>query len=93
VTRELKSIISGMHLRPPPLIIDVDARDDAEVLAPMLTRLTQSPDLPILLIAGKPVGTISQILEMLVNGELQRLITSSGAVMENKKGKKERRRK
>ncbi|KAJ6594485.1 hypothetical protein B0H19DRAFT_1095738 [Mycena capillaripes] len=90
-TRELKSILSDMNLRPPPFIMDVDTRDDVEVLAPILARLTGSSDLPILLISGKPVGSMTQIREMLASGDLQRLIKSSGAVIGGGKRKKHRK--
>ncbi|KAJ6538872.1 hypothetical protein DFH09DRAFT_72742 [Mycena vulgaris] len=90
-TREIKSILSGMNLRPPPLVIDVDTRDDAEILTPMLTRLTAASDLPILLVAGEPVGSIAQIRTLFVNGELQRLIKSSGAVSDSGKRRKHRK--
>ncbi|KAF7357858.1 Glutaredoxin domain-containing protein [Mycena venus] len=83
-TRELKSILSNMNLHPPPFIMDVDTRDDVEVLTPMLSRLTGSPDLPVLLISGKSVGSLEQIREMLAGGDLQRLIKASGAVIEGR---------
>ncbi|KAJ7933841.1 hypothetical protein B0H13DRAFT_1952213 [Mycena leptocephala] len=90
-TRELKSILSNMNLRPPPFIMDVDTRDDVEVLAPILTRLTGFPELPILLISGKPVGSMTQIREMLASGELQRLIKASGAVIGGGKRRKHKK--
>ncbi|KAJ7139056.1 hypothetical protein C8R44DRAFT_727166 [Mycena epipterygia] len=90
-SRELKSILSKMNLRPPPFVIDVDTRDDVQVLTPMLKRLTASPDLPILLIGGKPVGSVDQIRDMVVSGELQRLIKSAGAVIGGGKRKKHRK--
>ncbi|KAF7376600.1 Glutaredoxin domain-containing protein [Mycena sanguinolenta] len=87
-TREIKSILSNMNLRPPPFIMDVDTRDDVEVLSPMLSRLTGVPDLPILLIGGKPVGSLERIREMLASGELTRLIKASGAVIGGGKRRK-----
>ncbi|KAJ7143423.1 hypothetical protein C8R43DRAFT_1109106 [Mycena crocata] len=90
-SREIKSILSDMNLRPPPLLMDVDTRDDVEVLTRLLTRLTASPDLPILLIGGKPVGSIAQIREMNASGDLQRLIKSSGAVIGGGKRRKHRK--
>ncbi|KAJ7267671.1 hypothetical protein B0H12DRAFT_1200798 [Mycena haematopus] len=87
-TRELKSILSNMNLRPPPFIMDVDTRDDVDVLSPMLSRLTGVPDLPILLIGGKPVGSLERIREMLASGELAQLIKSSGAVIGGGKRRK-----
>jgi len=87
-TRALKAILTNMDLRPPPFIMDVDTRDDVDVLSPMLSRLTGAPDLPILLIGGKPVGSLEQIREMLASGELNRLIKASGAVIGGGKRRK-----
>ncbi|KAJ7467126.1 hypothetical protein FB451DRAFT_1340548 [Mycena latifolia] len=90
-TREIKSILTDMNLRPPPLFMDVDTRDDSEVLAPMLSRLTASQDLPILLIAGEPVGSLAQIRTMKESGELRRLVKSSGAVIDGGKRRKHKK--
>ncbi|KAJ7162117.1 hypothetical protein C8R46DRAFT_1103560, partial [Mycena filopes] len=87
-TRELKAILSDMNLRPPPFIMDVDVRDDVEVLAPMLARLTESPELPVLLIGGQPVGTLAQIRAMVASGELKRLVNAAGAVIGGGKRRK-----
>ncbi|KAJ7760979.1 hypothetical protein B0H16DRAFT_1369285 [Mycena metata] len=90
-TRELKAILSDMNLRPPPFIMDVDIRDDVEVLAPMLARLTQSPELPVLLIGGQPVGSLAQIRTMLASGELQRRVKAAGAVIGGGKRRKNKK--
>ncbi|KAJ7502383.1 hypothetical protein B0H11DRAFT_1712453 [Mycena galericulata] len=87
-SREIKAILMDLNLRPPPLMVDVDTRDDVEVLTPMLFRLTAAPELPILLIGGRPVGSIAQIRDMQASGELQRLIKSSGAVIGSGKRRK-----
>ncbi|KAJ7091996.1 hypothetical protein B0H15DRAFT_1021316 [Mycena belliarum] len=87
-TRELKALLSEMNLRPPPLFIDVDTRDDSAVLAPMLARLTAAADLPVLLVAGEPVGTLAQIRTLHASGELRRLVTASGAVVGGGKRRK-----
>jgi len=91
VSRELKTILTNMYLRPAPTIIDVDTRDDFEVLPPLLSRLTSTPELPILLIGGKSVGSIEEIRSLHETGELQQMITASGAVLngtKKPKGKK-----
>jgi hypothetical protein len=90
-SRELKSILSGLYLRPAPTIIDVDVRDDAEVLIPMLTRLTSS-ELPVLLIGGKPIHlSVERIRELEKSGELQRMITDAGSLVNGAKKKKHRK--
>jgi len=92
VSRELKFILKEMDLKPPPTIFDVDQRDDADVLTPVLFRLTNATELPILLIGGSPVGSIDTIRELNVNGKLKTLIIDAGGVpASGRKGRRGRR--
>ncbi|ESK90885.1 glutathione transferase [Moniliophthora roreri MCA 2997] len=79
--REIKRQLASFHLQPPPTIIDVDIRGDSKVLTPMLFRLTSLTQLPILLVGGEPVGTLEEIREKVLSGELQQKIQESGAVI------------
>ncbi|KAF9452788.1 hypothetical protein P691DRAFT_783334 [Macrolepiota fuliginosa MF-IS2] len=87
-SREVKAILAGLNLKPSPTIIDVDVRDDADVLIPVLRRLTSSDEFPFLIIAGKPVGSVQEIRRMVSNGTLRQMITRSGAVIDGVKKKK-----
>jgi len=80
VSRELKSILTAMDLNPPPTIFDVDERADATVITPLLFRLTNSTELPILLIGGLPVGSMDTIRELDSSGKLKTLIMNAGGV-------------
>jgi len=80
-----------LYLKPAPIIIDIDIRDDADVLKPILARLTSSTELPILLVNGKPVGSIEDIRELVRSGELQHMIGAAGAVINGAKAKKYRK--
>ncbi|EIM81302.1 uncharacterized protein STEHIDRAFT_125560 [Stereum hirsutum FP-91666 SS1] len=91
VSREVKSLLRDMHLRPSPTIFDLDERADAQVLVPLLYRLTSSDSLPILLIGGTPVGSIDAIRELDASGELKKMVTEAGAVIDGAKRKKGRR--
>lgn len=87
-SREVRRIVSAMDLKPPPVAFEVDQREDAEVLIPLLHRLTSSTDLPLMLVGGKPVGSMDVIRELNESGELQKLITNAGAVIDGSKKKK-----
>lgn len=89
-SREIKAMLAKMDLRPTPTIIDVDIRDDAEVLEPIIGRLTSSPELPVLLISGKPVGSIKEVRLLEKSGELRKLVAASGAVIDGSKKKQYR---
>lgn len=73
------------------MIIDVDIRDDAEVLKPLIERLTSAHDLPVLLIGGKSAGTIEEIRAMHKSGALQQQMTEAGAVINGARKKKHRK--
>ncbi|KAG9316753.1 hypothetical protein JVU11DRAFT_2814 [Chiua virens] len=96
-SREIRAILSNMRLKPTPLVVEADQREDAQILLPLLNRLTHVPTLPVLLIGGQPVGSgasdtkdlMGEIRRLHENGELARSILEAGAVVvpERKKGK------
>ncbi|KXN90950.1 hypothetical protein AN958_03017 [Leucoagaricus sp. SymC.cos] len=87
-SRDVKSLLNSLRLKPAPTIIDVDVRDDADVLIPMLHRLTSNSEFPILLVAGRSIGTIQEIHRMEHDGTLRRMIAESGATINGAKHKK-----
>ncbi|KAF8473085.1 hypothetical protein DFH94DRAFT_636331 [Russula ochroleuca] len=92
ISREIKAILQDMDLKPPPTVFDVDQRADAEVLTPLLFRLTNATELPILLIGGKPVGSMDVIRESHTAGTLKSLIIQAGAVLDSSKRARKGRR-
>jgi len=75
----VKAILDKLHLKPSPTIIDVDTRDDADVLIPMLQRLTSVPDFPILIVAGEVIGSTQDIHRLNDDDTLRKMIIHSGA--------------
>ncbi|KAK0462620.1 uncharacterized protein EV420DRAFT_1619126 [Desarmillaria tabescens] len=75
VSREIKAILADLYLRPAPMIMDVDVREDSAVLEPLLERVLATDDLPILLIGGH------------YSGELKEMIRAAGAVIDGAKKK------
>lgn len=61
---------------------------DESVLVPLLFRLTATKELPILLVAGQTVGSAKEIRYLAAKGELQRLITDAGGVVDGARKKK-----
>lgn len=61
---------------------------DEDVLAPLLFRLTSTSELPILLIGGRTVGSIQELRYLNTKGELRRMISNAGAVVDGAKKKK-----
>ncbi|KAI0267008.1 hypothetical protein BC834DRAFT_823062 [Gloeopeniophorella convolvens] len=91
-SRELKSTLDAMELRPAPTVFDVDDRADADVLIPLLYRLTNTTELPILLIGGTPIGSMDAIRELDASGQLKALVTRAGAVLDGSKRRRKGRR-
>jgi len=91
-SREVTAMIVHMNLSPPPMIFEVDQRDDGNILTPLLFRITSSAELPILIVGGKPVGTTSEIAALFRSRELHRMVTDAGAIvdggMRRRKGRK-----
>lgn len=91
-SREVKAVLAELLLKPAPTIIDVDVRDDVDVLVPMLARLTSSSELPVLLIGGNPINSsIENIKELRQSGELQKMITAAGSLINGAKKKKSKK--
>ncbi|KAF6763148.1 hypothetical protein DFP72DRAFT_525266 [Ephemerocybe angulata] len=91
LSRELKTILANLYLSPAPTIIDVDMRDDSDVLKPLLTRLTSVQELPILLVGGKVLGTMEEIKEMAKDGRLETAVSAAGSVVNGAKKKKSKK--
>jgi len=91
-SREVTAMLVHMNLSPPPMILEVDQRDDGNVLTPLLLRITSSAELPILLVGGKPVGTTSEIAALFRSRELHKMVTDAGAIVDGtprrRKGRK-----
>jgi len=90
--RELISIIDSYYLDPAPVMINLHDRHDAEVLEPLLERITSS-SLPILLIHGQPVdvSTVDRVRYLSISGALQTLVSEAGAIIDGAKRKKGRK--
>jgi hypothetical protein len=93
VTRELRTLVDSLNLRPSPVVIDISERVDVETLEPVLDRLTGSPSFPILLVHGVliDVSTADRVEELNQSGSLQKLVSEAGAVINGGKRRKGRR--
>jgi|SRR5712672_2783307 len=58
---------------------------DADVLTPLLFRLTDLTELPILLIGGTSVGSIDNIRQLDADGRLKDLVIKAGAIPDSSK--------
>ncbi|KAF9653967.1 hypothetical protein BDM02DRAFT_3107152 [Thelephora ganbajun] len=91
-TRELRAVFDSLNLRPAPIVIDINERVDADILEPVLYRLTGS-SFPILLVHGVlvDVSTVDRVQELDKYGTLKALVSEAGAIINGGKRKKGRR--
>jgi glutaredoxin len=54
--RELKKLLSTYKISPPPMILEIDQRSDAQHLVPLLARLLGKEGLPQVIVGGKTIG-------------------------------------
>ncbi|KAK8869737.1 hypothetical protein IAR55_000305 [Kwoniella newhampshirensis] len=95
--REIKRMLAEYKIKPSPLIVDVDQRNDHSIFIPVLARLLGTTDLPQLLLQGEALGSYHEVLKLRETGTLQSTLEESGAVTvreikKKKKGVKERER-
>jgi len=57
----------------------------------MLARLTSIPQLPVLIVGGKVVGSTKEIRALFENEELQKMVTAAGSQINGGRKKKHRR--
>ncbi|KAG8681440.1 hypothetical protein FRC09_017487 [Ceratobasidium sp. 395] len=79
--RDVKKIFASYKLKPAPTVFDIDERQDAAVLEPLLYRLTGQKSLPITLMAGRAIGSLTDIATAHESGELKRAMQSAGVAI------------
>lgn len=72
-------MLTSLNIVPAPTIIEVDVREDAGVLEPLIERLVNVDELPVLLVGGNFVGDIDNIRTLHESGTLQQMIKDAGA--------------
>lgn len=74
------------------IVANLISSADADVITPLLFRLTDATELPILLIGGKPVGSMDTIRELNSTRTLRALATEAGALPDSSKKHRKGRR-
>lgn len=86
--RDIIRTMSMYTSNPPPLIIEVDQRQDAETLVPLLGRLLGKDELPQVVVMGAAAGGHAAIQKLQDDGELKAYFAKLGVDMKDKKMKK-----
>jgi len=73
-----KALIERYNVQPQPLIIEVDLRDDADVIKAQLHRLTGRATFPNIIIQARSIGGSDDIEELHDAGLLAILLRTGG---------------
>ncbi|CAE6499218.1 unnamed protein product [Rhizoctonia solani] len=79
--RDLKKVFASYKLKPAPVVFDVDQREDAAVLEPVLYRLTGETSLPVVLLGGRSIGSPTDIVKLHESGDLERALKAVGVAI------------
>lgn len=86
--REIMKMLSQYKIDPPPLVVEVDQRADADYLIPTLARLLGTKQLPQVVLNGHAAGGYKAIQAAFDGKDFKELIATSGAEVTEKKTKK-----
>ncbi|KAF7294759.1 Glutaredoxin domain protein [Mycena indigotica] len=78
-SKRAKALLETYHLTPPPKVIEVDLRDDAEHIKQLLTRLTQHSTFPNVILLGDSLGGSDQLQALHKDGrQLRNMLQTAG---------------
>lgn len=77
-SRKAKKLLEMYNLSPPPLIIEVDLRDDGDFIKLILTRLTDHSTFPNIILNGQGLGGNDDLHTLRAQGKLKKMFESAG---------------
>ncbi|KIM45357.1 hypothetical protein M413DRAFT_442030 [Hebeloma cylindrosporum] len=80
-SQRAKTLLEAYDLKPPPKIIEVDIRDDGNVIKQILTRLTHHSTFPNILVRGTSIGGSDQLQEFHAKKALKKLFEEAGVTV------------
>ncbi|KAF8197884.1 thioredoxin-like protein [Pholiota molesta] len=83
-SKRAKDLLKDYELQPPPKIIEVDMRDDGNMIKHLLTRLTNHSTFPNILLRGKSIGGSDNLQALHANKSLKKLLEEAGATARSK---------
>ncbi|THH09553.1 hypothetical protein EW146_g8654 [Bondarzewia mesenterica] len=77
-SKRAKELLATYDLVPPPKIIEVDLRDDGDLIKAILTRLTSRSTFPNAILLGKSIGGSDDLHHLHRTGQLKPLLEKAG---------------
>ncbi|KAF8160718.1 thioredoxin-like protein [Crassisporium funariophilum] len=78
-SQRAKALLEAYDIQPPPKVIEVDIRDDGNVIKHLLTRLTHHSTFPNIIIRGRSIGGSDELQKLHANKTLTKLLEDAGA--------------
>ncbi|KAF4621445.1 hypothetical protein D9613_000508 [Agrocybe pediades] len=86
-SKRAKALLATYDLQPPPKVIEVDLRDDANMIKHFLTRLTHHSTFPNVLLHGNSIGGSDNLQGLHETKALRKLLEDAGATPRSSAGK------
>ncbi|KAF9567936.1 thioredoxin-like protein [Agrocybe pediades] len=86
-SKRAKALFATYDLQPPPKVIEVDLRDDANMIKHLLTRLTHHSTFPNVLLHGNSIGGSDNLQGLHETMALRKLLEDAGATPRSSAGK------
>jgi len=77
-SKSAKSLIQTYALDPPPRIVEVDLREDSDLIKVILTRLTKHSTFPNIILRGRSIGGADDLQALHDAGKLEELFEENG---------------
>jgi len=77
-SKRAKSLIQTYALDPPPRIVEVDLREDGDLIKVILTRLTKHSTFPNIILRGRSIGGADDLQALHDEGTLEELFEDNG---------------
>ncbi|KAF9462433.1 glutaredoxin [Collybia nuda] len=78
-SRRAKKLLEAYDIQPAPKIIEVDLREDSNIIKSILTRLTHHSTFPNIIIRGKSIGGSDDLQALHVQRDLIKVLVEAGA--------------
>ncbi|KAI0315228.1 thioredoxin-like protein [Amylostereum chailletii] len=77
-SKRAKDLLATYDLYPPPKIVEVDLRDDGDLIKAILARLTSHTTFPNIILKGESIGGSDTLLDLHTSRKLRRMFEKAG---------------
>ncbi|KAG8681439.1 hypothetical protein FRC09_017486, partial [Ceratobasidium sp. 395] len=78
-SKRAKHLLASLHVEPPPFVVEVDLRSDANIVKALLLRLTGHGTFPNIIVQRKSLGGSDDLAQLHESGELVKVLAAAGA--------------